>query len=67
MSVSGEAYDQIFRAMAETIVAAFSTTWVATLSMGDILRGLRVGPVPVGDAHNDFAHRIHVDPAPLRP
>lgn len=65
MSVSGEAYDQTFRAMAETIVAAFSCdfTRVATLSMGDIpSEDFGWGQYLSGDAHNDFAHRIHVDP-----
>lgn len=58
-------YDAVFRAQADLLANAFACdlTRVGTLSLGDIpSRDFGWGDYLSGDAHNDFAHRIYVDP-----
>lgn len=65
LMTSGERYDQTFAAQAEVVAAAFSCdfTRVAAISMGDIpSEDFGWGDYLSGDAHNDFAHRVYIDP-----
>ncbi|MEL6349725.1 MAG: DUF1552 domain-containing protein [Myxococcota bacterium] len=58
-------YNALYQSMADLIAAAFSCdlTRVATLSLGDLpSEDFGWGDYLSGDAHNDFAHRIYVDP-----
>lgn len=64
-SLSSASYDDTFDAMCELVAAAFACdlTRVATLSLGDLpSRDFGWGDYLSGDAHNDFAHRLYVDP-----